>query len=526
MELGLSQRKRLRAAMISAYPKSADLELMVRDELDKALNLITQGQPNYQLVVCDLIDWAKTQHKIPELLIGASRSNPGNQSLQDFITQEFAYLVHDFGPITQELTDRLWQILQQCQGVSQIVKAGIAVLPGGSADAREQANEDLNNDDLSKVVKAYILFRLLLHDYPSVQGEPSILKFAIELSQQDGSNCNTQSLLNDWITAAQKHCGCTVSSPQTAQPTATRTVAPHLMILVAQHKGEQYRLTASLHIYDQAQGSDVVQDLVLLEEIPLDIGSNPAEKGCLCTFDQIPDFLDSLIQCAALKLQNPKRRSMWSYRDMTLEFFLPFDQLGTHADLWERPTLDGSSSPIGVEYRVVLRSCDRILRFDLLLKLEQAWARLKELCRVQSDALAEAVEHVTELDQNWQGFRIRLNDKIGLKMTCPPPQMPQNRDKLFASIVQGNIPLALWTRCSPLAHVEDWTTVLDRFICWDLLSNTSSLLEEVKAERMQAYGAGAERSCQCLGSHLSILLDNPNRIPSVLDNPLSEQTHP
>jgi hypothetical protein len=83
LSLTVEQRKQLRAALISAFPRQSDLELMIEDELGESFNLITQGQPNYELAVRDLVKWAETKGKVQPLLEGALQSNPGNPKLQE-----------------------------------------------------------------------------------------------------------------------------------------------------------------------------------------------------------------------------------------------------------------------------------------------------------------------------------------------------------------------------------------------------------------------------------------------------------
>ncbi|HEY9625093.1 MAG TPA: effector-associated domain EAD1-containing protein [Crinalium sp.] len=86
LELTTEWRKDLRSALISAFPRQADLELMIEDELGESFNLVTQGQPNYELAVRDLVKWAETKGKVRSLLEGALQSNPGNPKLQELAT--------------------------------------------------------------------------------------------------------------------------------------------------------------------------------------------------------------------------------------------------------------------------------------------------------------------------------------------------------------------------------------------------------------------------------------------------------
>lgn len=80
------QRKELRAALISAFPNPQNLALMVEDELDISLNLITQGEANYEIIVAKLVQWAESHGKLKQLLEGANRANPGNPKLKKLIS--------------------------------------------------------------------------------------------------------------------------------------------------------------------------------------------------------------------------------------------------------------------------------------------------------------------------------------------------------------------------------------------------------------------------------------------------------
>ncbi|MBW4632227.1 MAG: hypothetical protein KME30_10080 [Iphinoe sp. HA4291-MV1] len=84
MHLTGSERKKLRDAIISAYPKKADLEMMVVDnELEENLDAIAGGA-NLTEVVFDLIKWAESRGKLERLILAAYETNRGNQELKEF----------------------------------------------------------------------------------------------------------------------------------------------------------------------------------------------------------------------------------------------------------------------------------------------------------------------------------------------------------------------------------------------------------------------------------------------------------
>ncbi len=83
MDLSGSDRKKLREAIISAYPKSSDLEIMVNEELGENLWVIVpEGKLNQ--VVFNLIQWAESRGKLERLIIAAYDANSGNPELKEF----------------------------------------------------------------------------------------------------------------------------------------------------------------------------------------------------------------------------------------------------------------------------------------------------------------------------------------------------------------------------------------------------------------------------------------------------------
>ena len=74
--------KKLRQAILSAYPSIAKLKMMVDDELGHNLDAITGGS-NLEIVVFNLIITAESQGWLEDLIRAASKSNSGNLDLKD-----------------------------------------------------------------------------------------------------------------------------------------------------------------------------------------------------------------------------------------------------------------------------------------------------------------------------------------------------------------------------------------------------------------------------------------------------------
>ena len=76
-----SQVKQIREALLSAFPARDLLAMMVREELDVALNAIAGGD-NLNVLVFHLVQWAESTGRVAALLQGAYAQNPGNPELK------------------------------------------------------------------------------------------------------------------------------------------------------------------------------------------------------------------------------------------------------------------------------------------------------------------------------------------------------------------------------------------------------------------------------------------------------------
>ena len=87
MELDGTQRKQLRDALLSAFPKHEHLEMMVSDGMGEYLAAIT-GSSNLRYATYELICWAQAQGRLEELILAARKENSRNSKLQS-IAQQF-----------------------------------------------------------------------------------------------------------------------------------------------------------------------------------------------------------------------------------------------------------------------------------------------------------------------------------------------------------------------------------------------------------------------------------------------------
>jgi CHAT domain/Effector-associated domain 1 len=84
--LNKDQRKKLREALISAFPTEADFTMLLEDELEISLNTIAGGS-NYTQLMFNAVKWFDSQGKMRDLIDAARRANGGNLKLQEFIIE-------------------------------------------------------------------------------------------------------------------------------------------------------------------------------------------------------------------------------------------------------------------------------------------------------------------------------------------------------------------------------------------------------------------------------------------------------
>ncbi|NEO87406.1 MAG: hypothetical protein F6J87_24575 [Spirulina sp. SIO3F2] len=153
-------------------------------------------------------------------------------------------------------------------------------------------------------------------------------------------------------------------------------------------------------------------------------------------------------------------------------------------------------------------------------KFAIAWDKIYQSAeQTPSLKFANLVEHVCQTSeittQKQRTFLTNAEQKMVVKMTCPPPPNSDDRTKFFYHIVQGTIPVMLWTRCKGLANVTDWSTALDPLVTWETVRERPKLLEAIHHERMAAYSTAQPEAH--LGHYLSVLYDNPDVRPEVVE---------
>ena len=266
---------------------------------------------------------------------------------------------------------------------------------------------------------------------------------------------------------------------------------------------DKFLLNSWLIINDSERNNP--KDFIPPEKFISLIKTNEVQPGKYCKFSEIPLIVDELLQNGLDHILG-KTYTNDAEINLVIEFFLPKDLMLTGVDRWL--INDGLGDIIlGRKYAIRLRSLERLEKPYLRHYFghwKKNWNNIQ--VRFNDQRVFKDFEHIQDMkDFNGEFLKDRLKKKIGLKVTCAPPQ--SKIEELFIAILRSATPVAIWTR-RDLADC-DCLTVIDDFLKCKLLSN---LCESVRVLRDEVHG-----NPEHFSSHLSILWEDPYRLtPDVM----------
>ncbi|MEQ8960360.1 MAG: hypothetical protein RLP02_20955 [Coleofasciculus sp. C2-GNP5-27] len=216
---------------------------------------------------------------------------------------------------------------------------------------------------------------------------------------------------------------------------------------------------------------------------------------------------DLLKQCGDIYL----RGSPGTY-NLVIELFLPFDYLAESVDLWLIPRLPRRKRQLGREYRVIVRSYERLFDAYYADKLECVWKLMKIFEQEVLPTRIKRLEH--EKSYCYSGLEQELTEQQTIGLSCFLPESDIEREDLFFALYETGVPLALWLRSRDLEN--DDMSHFDHLLCAKCLLDHNHLIEQLWLKRKAAYGNPNPQ--KQWGYHAAMLLDNPERNPPL--NPL------
>lgn len=536
------QFKDLSRAIEAAFPGEEPLRQMLRFHLDELLNNIPKAE-TYSGLIYNVVQWAETKGKLRDLVIGASLENSGNPQLQWFVQEHLQILLEVGSNPSSNLlsSDALALLIQHLEEITDFENI---VLPACTQTLQEL---DLNHPELRKqllynelnfYVKWLIILQLFLKNYGrNYENEWYIIKFVQKL--QCRAVGASKSALNTWLTELPEELQPTqTASEQVANPCrpsneVLKNLQAYFLITVEPPEITTQTDKFGINGYVISQvGND--NELTRFQAITLQaspdenatqtIDLRQQKKGLFCTIQQIehclPDWLlqvQEVIDNRCMELQTNFKLDFRPVYDLTIEFWLPFEYLAAPADTWKiygKPVRRKLRNlVVGKQYRVVVRSWDRFIDPGALNELNRTWQNLNGFLPTSPDteAIQPRFEHVDCWERLTAIQQQLVNPSfLGLTLTCPLclDQHQEQRENLFAWMLEAGVPMALWSRCSDLANLSQ---KMHELLTADTLCQFDQLLENQLLEQIKKTRKLANDE-QHLGYHLAIWCDEPKRL--------------
>ena len=203
---------------------------------------------------------------------------------------------------------------------------------------------------------------------------------------------------------------------------------------------------------------------------------------------------------------------------LTLEIFVPTDLLSHSVDQWEPPDEYGFSLSLGKEYKVVIRSNDRLAENYRYKGVWQAkWEKLKQ---VETAQTCQALTFGQQPPTQALLMQLMQPNAVGVRFSRP---LQIGSGGELALIHRTGLPLAFWLRqeqpatesCDPVDADCQQACKMDCLTdCTEAALGCAlhKLPEQVRAKR---------RSNDAIANHLALLWEDFKRVPPTTSNPLS-----
>ncbi len=465
MELIGKQSQQLKDALISAFPDKNKLEQMVYHKLNKSLDAIAGGN-NLVDLAFKLIETAASEGWVEELIRGARESNPGNQKLQEFIKQynSISDLVAILTPLETNFMHEMTQAYRSCRNI-------------GYEDWEDSV------DTVEKIL-TYLIDMPKANTYPS-----HIVKFVAQflILKKNNFPSETADKLRDWGKSNNPDfLNLLTSLDNKVNTTAENALIPtYLLVQIKksrQGRKQNYNVMAWF-IADECYENNEYKRLNICYE----------EKEAF-KLRNISRLLEDLI--AQINKDHHKGEK---YDLPMIVFFLSHDLLVQESNKFEWSEIQefNDKTPIGKDYQVVLRSCER--SNEKYNTRRGVWRQKWEILKKDFNNLDSnnfIIGNCSNLDSLAKD--LFSSHVIGVTMLDPPSK------KHIDLIHKSAVPVAIWLRKTlPNINCKDELEQL-------LQGKVIKLPEVVKQKRADALG---KKKDEHIGYHIALQWENPEIQP-------------
>ncbi|MEO1429883.1 MAG: effector-associated domain EAD1-containing protein [Cyanobacteria bacterium J06633_8] len=464
----------LNQALRSAFPSKAELEMMVQFQFSQNLDDIALGE-NLRVIVYQLEEYFLKEGKLTKLIDGALEEKPDNPELQE-VAQKFKTTISLF-KILQPLEGRYIETMQQAYQAC--------------------ADESVVNDweeEIPETPETLIEIFDGIEEASSQNYDEKLSQFAVNLLKNQDIPKKEASKLNKW---GKKYTGKFYKQlSHRENDVQDKDTTSHLIIIF--HPCKQYKQRYWFEAWFIPYGEEGKFNSKTGEGY-ISINQD-GENNKKIKFEE-KEIADLLKFCFGQIYQQPT----FSRHQTSIEFILPNELLNQPVDNWTIAADEDEHdipSPIGNEYKVIVRSYKRLKKYWNKNDWERKWNTFVKCgcseCFVSDDDCNADEGLETQLYYNL------LKEHItALKLIKSPS--PEVFPKILAAINKSAIPVALWIR-EELQHLNIRQEIDELLKC-----SIMKLPEQVKEKRLQA-SAAVNRQTH-IGNHISLLWENPYILP-------------
>ena len=449
MTLSNDDYRLLENILPTAFPGYEILEQMLMHQLGENLEAIAGGG-SLQTVIFNLVHtWARPQGRIPHLVLGSLRENPGNSDLQLFCL----FMLLDQAVFSLE--EMHWFYHRAMPG-----HAVVKPLPP-NADAHE------------------LLSQLAKMPSQSPENTLPLLTFAtLMASHEKGRLIDHQ--LREWMDL--------IVLAYQLQPNA---IADHQLDIANQPCNFLDVLVIPV---DLAQTKFKIK--ILSERDPQTVVEIEDRE-----YTELSDLASPILDALNILADNG-----FNTLHTTIEFFLPFRLLSEAVDQYQLP-VPGQPLKLGFLHRVTVRSLDRSQNPHLLRFSREKWDRLVECQDLPDQQRLTRVAPFTDFSPLTSlSYELLTSEFVCLGLTLIPNSIQQSID-LISRIIAGGIPIALWIR--RFQFTEDLLGSENMGVNTIMEHDINQLPDYIHQERRRATFCD-DNDC---GNHFTLLWDDPYRTP-------------
>ncbi|OUL23955.1 hypothetical protein BV378_20170 [Nostoc sp. RF31YmG] len=211
------------------------------------------------------------------------------------------------------------------------------------------------------------------------------------------------------------------------------------------------------------------------------------------TFEEIPQAINICLN----------QLGEYSSSKLTIEIFLPLELINKAVDSWEIENEFGFPVKLSGEYKVIVRSTERLLPTYSRYKgfWQEKWTTLQKIIK---NPVFSAFVLWDDDDLKKLFIELKKENTIGIKLERIPTET--GKGSVFAVILSTAIPVALWLRC----HLPECNQQVDGL----LRCCIEQLTETIANKRLEAL---PQPENSHIGHHLSLLWEDPYRLPPSID---------